>query len=73
MRDENKEVFIPAKDLRECTLPELRAVIFEAQQNLHRLRHRKELTPHLKSHLFKGYKKLIARCKTIFRERSPNK
>lgn len=73
MRDENKEVFVPVADLRESTPDELRAVIAETKQKLLEIREqnsygRKFEPP--KPHLIREYKKLIARCETLLREKT---
>lgn len=69
MRQENQEVFISAQALRESTPEEIRALIAEAQQKLLDLKTQAQYRPpYDNSHLFKGYRRLIARAKTILRE-----
>ena len=73
MKDENKEVFIPVADLRESSDDELQTVIDETQKKLLEIREQSSYGLRSsnveKPHLVREYKKLIARCKTVLRER----
>ena len=71
MRDENKELFIPMSELRQCSDEQLQDVIDETKQNLETIRHQSAImgTPTAQHHRIRGSKKLIARCNTILRER----
>ena len=69
MTDENREVFIDATTLRTCAPEELKAVIKESQVKLLDLRTQAQFCSPGNSHLFKGYRKLIARAKTVLNER----
>lgn len=61
---------LPSIDLlRESTDEELAKVIEESQQSLLDIRTQANFTPVPKPHLIRSYRKLIARCKTILRER----
>lgn len=72
MNPGNQEVFISNELLRESSDEELRAALTETQQKLLELRSEDSLgrvwNPK-RPHLAKGYKKLIARIKTVLRER----
>jgi len=75
MRTENAEVFVSAQDLRESSTDELLEALKEAEENLLRIREEAavgatRLQPdYEKPHIVKGHRKLIARIKTILRER----
>jgi ribosomal protein L29 len=70
MQTVNKEVFIGAEDLRECTIEQLQEVIEETKQKLFELRRiSAEMNRVDKPHLFAGYRRLIARAETILREK----
>ena len=72
MKDENREVFLSIEDLRDTPTEDLKDVIFETKQKLLRIREQSLCCGRAmiakKPHLIKGYKKLIARCKTLLRE-----
>lgn len=65
------QVAIPSIELlRESTDDELEAVIKESQQAILDLKTQAQFAPLEKPHLIRTHKKLIARCKTLLRERS---
>ncbi len=65
------QVAIPSLELlRESTDDELEAVIKESQQAILELKTQAQFASPEKPHLIRTHKKLIARCKTLLRERS---
>lgn len=69
MRTESQEVFISADFLRDASDEELKGLIEETQKRLLDLKTQAQFCPPEKSHLFRSYRRLIARAKTILRER----
>lgn len=72
MKDENKDLFIGIKELRNCSDDQLKDVIFEAKRDMHEIIHQSmhgnkvmDKKPHRRGAL----KKQIARCETILMER----
>lgn len=70
MREENQEIFLSAQAIRETGLSnsDLQLLLTETQQKLLSLRTQIALGP-VRPHLIKGYRKLIARIKTVINER----
>jgi ribosomal protein L29 len=75
MKRENEEVFVKAALLRELSTEELKKALKETGAQLVALRDISAIGAartkpnYEKPHLIKGYQKLIARIKTILRER----
>ena len=65
----NQEVFISAEFLREAPAEEIKEMIAETEAKLLGLRTTAQFNRPERPHLFKAYRRLIARAKTILRER----
>jgi len=70
MREENKEIFISPQGLRETPTDDLENLIAETRQKMLEMRTQEQLSGKIRAHELKGYRRLIARTKTILRERT---